>query len=358
MSQQANSSDRIWVTRFIDRVRSRIVDRPLLLGCLTLGMVPVALTLLFFALTVEQFSLRFVTAHLLAMGVPVVGPAAIWYWDVRVFPRFVGQTADLAVDPEAVHRIAENYKQVFSSRYLRFAIPWTALIVGLIALNIGYFETIGVEGIGDPAFWIYLLFAAWWGLITGIGFHGAITAIRVIRAVGNLDLEIDPLHPDGLGGLSSVGYLAIWTTMLISLGSLTLPFAFILGTEGGYSALVYLAVGVYIVVITVSFVYPTVYVNRRAQKIREAELEKRRSKIRRLQAQAHDLEEAGGATDEAVTMDEVAKQLEIQRLRDEFNEYANVNLYPLSVGIFTRLISSILLPVFFILFEIFLGRIL
>lgn len=356
MSQEADPSPRIWVTRFIDWLRNRTVDRPLLLGCFSLGIVPAVLTLLFFGLAAERLPLDFVVAHLLAMAVPFVGASAIWYWDVRVFPRFVAGTADLAVDTEAVHEVAETYKRVFSTHYLRFAAPWTVLVVGLIVLNVGYFETIAVEGLGDPAFWIYLLFATWWGIITGIGFHGAITAIRAIRAVGDLDLEIDPLHPDGVGGVSGVGYLAIWTTMLISLGSLTLPLAFILATEGGYSVLVYLAVGIYVAVIVASFVYPTVYVHRQAQEIREAELEKRRDKIRRLQAQAGDLENADGATDESATMDEVAKRLEIQRLRDEFNEYADVNLYPLSVSILLKLASSILLPFSFTFFEVFLGR--
>ena len=349
--------ERIWVTRFIDRVRDRTVDRPLVVGCLTLGLVPVVLTGIFVALTRADLTPRFATAHVLAATVPFVGPAAIWYWDARVFPRFVDQTTDIAADPDALITVAERYKRVFVGTYPWFAVPWTALVVGIIGLNVGFFESLGVSGMDDPAFWVYLAFAVWWGLLTGIGFHGAITAIRAIRAVARLDLEIDPLQPDGLGGLSSVGYLAIWTTMLISLGSLTLPLAFILGAEGGYTSLVYLAVGLYVVVIAVSFVYPTVSVNRRAQEIRERELERRRSKIRRLQAQAEDLD-AGEPRGEAATMSAVATRLEIQRLRDEYAEYADVNLYPLSIGIVTRLISSILLPIGFILFEMVLSEML
>lgn len=358
MSTEGTSYPRIWVTRFIDWGRKRSIDRPLLFGCLTLGMVPVVLTCIFFALTFEQLPGRYVTAHLLAMGVPFVGPAAIWYWDARVFPRFVEQTANIAVTPEAVHQVADEYKRIFATRYLRTAIPWTVLVVGAIALNIEYFASIGVGGVTDVSFWIYLLLAVWLGLISGIGFHIAITAIRAIRAVGDLDLKIDPLHPDGLSGLSSVGYLATWTTMLISLGSLALPLAFLLGTEGGYGEVIYFAVGIYVVVIVVSFAYPTIYVNRRAQEIRERELENRQAKIRRLQAQATDIEESGGGTNETATMDEVAKRLEMQRLRDEYNEYAGVSLYPLSVGIITRLVSSILLPISFILVDTYLGRIL
>ncbi|WP_136717426.1 hypothetical protein [Halorientalis salina] len=356
MGQSADSRHRIWITQSIDGFAARTVDHPLLVGCLTFGTIPAVLSLLFFALLPARPPLDFVTAHLLAMAIPFVGPAAIWYWDTHVFAQFVEQTAGLAVDPDAVRRVGDRYERVFSDRFLRFVAPWTALVVGVVALNVGYLETIGVRGVADPAFSVYLLIVAWFGIVTGIGFHGAITAIRAIRAVGRLDLEIDPLHPDGLGGLSAVGYLAIRTTMLISLGSLALPLALMFGIGGGFGTLVYLAVGVYVAVIAVSFVYPTVYVNRRAQAIVEAELERTSAKIKRLRTEAAELAEADGAAEEAATMDEVAKRLEIQRLRDEYNEYAGVSLYPLSVGIIVRLLSSILLPVFFTVFEMYLGR--
>lgn len=358
MTRNADAFRRIWASRVIDVTRELTVDRPLLVGSLTLGLVPVGLTLLFVALTAEALPHDFLVAHVLATAVPFLGPAAIWYWDARVFPRFVEETADLVTDSDAVHGLGARYKRIFASRWHTFAVPWTALVVCLIALNVEYFRTLGLSGVSDPAYVVYLLFAAWWGLVTGIGFHGAITATRAIRAVGQLELQVDPLHPDGLGGLSSVGNLAIWTTMLISLGSLTLPLAFLLGNDGGYAVLVYLAVGVYVAVIAVSFLYPTVYVNRRAQEIQEAELERRRAAIRRLQSQSTDLARADGDAGETATIDEVAKRLEIQRLRDEFDEYAAVSLYPLSVGIIVRLASSILLPIAFTVFEMYLGRLL
>lgn len=355
MSPEYASAHHIWVTRYIDRICARSVDRPLLVGLFTLGLVPVVLTALAVVTAHSPLPREFLVAHLLAMAVAVVGPSAIWYWDRRVFPKFVSETTDIAVVPSEVQRIAERYKEIFCSQYLIFTVPWTVLILALLVLNAGYFEQIGIGGADSVAFWVYVLFACWWGLITGIGFHGALTAVRTIRAVGESEFEVDPLHPDGLSGLSSIGYLAIWTTMLISLGSLTLPLAFILGTEGDYEALVYLAVAVYTVVIALSFVYPTVYVNRRAQEVREQELEQRRAKIRRLQARVDDMVDGETSPDETATMDEMATRLEIQRLRDEFNEYASVSLYPLSVSIVTRLVSSVLLPFVFTLVDYALG---
>lgn len=351
MTLEYSSPHQIWVTRFVERLCAWTVDRPLFVGFVTLGLVPLVLTVLAALTARSPLPRDFLVAHLLATSIAVAGPSAIWYWDRRVYPSFVRETTDIAADAEEIHTIAERYKRVFCSRYLIFAVPWTALVIGLLVGNGAFFEQIGIGGPDSIAFWFYVLFAGWWGLITGIGFHGALTAIRAIRAVGESEFRIDPLHPDGLGGLSSIGYLAIWTTTLISLGSLALPLAFILGTEGNYEILVYLAVGIYTLVIALSFVYPTVYVNRRAQEFREQELEAYRTKIRNLQAQVRDVADGEAATDEAATMSEMATRLEIQRLRDEFKEYENVNLYPLSVSIITRLISSVLLPFVFILVD-------
>ena len=127
--------------------------------------------------------------------------------------------------------------------------------------------------------------------------------------------------------------------------------------EGGFRSLVYVAVGLYVVVIGLSFAYPTIYVNRRAQAVREDELEARRAKIRRLQEKAADVESVADGDDEA-SMDELATRLEIQRLREEYSAYANVNLYPLSIGIVVRLVSSLLLPIFFIVVEKYMGAML
>ena len=141
------------------------------------------------------------------------------------------------------------------------------------------------------------------------------------------------------------------TTMFVSIGSLAFPYVFLLTAEGRAPILIYGGVAVYVLVIGASFLYPTIYVNRRAQAVRERELERMRARIRELEAQARD-------PAEHASTDEVAKRLEIQRLREEFHEYATVSLYPLSVGILTRLATSILLPILFTVFELWFSQLL
>lgn len=339
----------LWVTRAIDALCARTVDRPFLVGGVTIGGVPLVLSLVLFALTWTETTPRYVASHLLVIAMGLIGPGVIWYWEREIFTGFVEDVSQITADTDALERLAGEYSELLRRRFWVFSLFLVALFVGVVITNMAYYRTIGVAGIEDPAFWVLILVGVTWGGVVGIGFHMAIVAVLFIRAVGQLELTIDPLHPDGLGGLSAIGSFAIWTTMFISIGSLAFPYAFLLTAEGSAPVLIYGGVGVYIAVIGTSFLYPTIYVNRRAQAVRERELERMRSRIRDLEAQARDPAEHGST-------DEVTKRLEIQRLREEFNDYATVSLYPLSVGIITRLLSSILLPIAFTMFELWFSN--
>lgn len=340
----------IWVTRWIDYLSAVTIDRPLLVGALSIGVVPVLFSCLFFALTWGETTTRYVVTHLLVVSIGVIGPAAIWYWERKVFTRFVEDVRSLTPQTEELERLAGVYSRLLRRRFWILSTLIVALFVGVVLNNMAFFRTVGVDGVGDPAFWALMAVGLTWGVLVGIGFHLAIVAVLFIRAVGQLELSIEPLHPDGLGGLSAIGSFAIWTTMLISIGSLAFPYVFLLTAEGGSSgALIYAGVGFYVLVIGASFLYPTIYVNRRAQDVREKELDRMRARIRELETQARDPGEHGST-------DEVAKRLEIRRLRDEFQDYSTVSLYPLSIGIITRLLSSILLPIFFIVFEMWFSQ--
>jgi len=340
----------IWVTRWVEYLRTVTVDRPLLVGALTIGMVPVLFSILFFALTWSETTPRYVATHLLVIAIGVIGPSAIWYWERRVFTTFVADVRDLTPQTDELERLAGKYSRLLRRRFWILSTLIVLLFAGVVLNNMAFFRTIGVDGVADPAFWALMLVGLSWGILVGIGFHLAIVAVLFVRAVGRLELQIEPLHPDGLGGLSAIGSFAIWTTMLISIGSLAFPYVFLLTAEGGSGALIYTGVGFYVLVIGASFLYPTIYVNRRAQEVRERELDEMRARIRELESQARDPAEHGST-------DEVAKRLEIRRLRDEFQDYSTVSLYPLSIGIITRLLTSIFLPIFFILFEMWFSSV-
>lgn len=330
----------IWITDLVERMGDLLPVPTAVAGLFTVGLLPYALTAAFVLTVPRAQTVPFVVIQTLAATVAVAGPVFIWHYDEHVFPTFVSEVDDVVVDDRALITTVERYEQFFCDRYWLIAAPWTALILAALIANVEYFVTLGVVGTADPAFLTYLVFALWWSVITGIGLHGALTTVLCVRAVGDLELTIDPLHHDGLGGLSTIGYFSIRATLMNSIGSFTLPLAFSIAAGGAFQSLVYVAVAGYIGFILVSFVYPTIYVNRRAQEVRERILKEKRERIRGLQARA-----AAGDTDGE--LDRLETQLKIRTLRDDFHEYENVNLYPLSVSILVRLGSSVLLPILF-----------
>lgn len=336
----------IWVTRFINSLDEMLPTGPVLSGLLTVGLVPLFITAVFFGLIGAEATADVLLEQLLAATVTVIGPVFVWHYDERIFPTFAEQTTSVVADDAQLYAIVEKYERFFSQRSWLTTLPWAVVVLAVLVANLGFFRSLGVAGYGDPAFLTYVLFGVWWAVVTGIGLHGAITTILCIREVGQLELDIDPLHPDELGGLSNIGYFAIRTTMMNSIGSLTLPLAFTIAAEGGFEQVVYLAVFIYIGFILLSFVYPTFYVNRRAQEVREGVLEAKRQEIRELQRQM-----TSNGERSSTGLGDVELQLQIQTLRDDFDDYSSVNLYPLSVSILSRLASSLLFPIGFMLLE-------
>lgn len=344
LEHDAYSGHTIWVSELVESLGARLPLSTVPATLLTLGLVPYLLTAAFFLFLPEQQDPYLVAIQMLAATIPVIGPVLIWRYDQHVFPTFVREVDDVVRHHDALIQTVDRYELFFSERYWILMLPWAGLIVAAMVANLEFFQGLGATGLFHPAFLTYLVFATWWSIITGIGLHGALTTVLCIRAVGDLELVIDPLHHDGLGGLSTIGYFSIRATLMNSIGSFALPIAFAIAAGGEYQSLVYLAVAGYIGFILLSFAYPTLYVNRRAQKIRQETLQQKREQIRAL-------EERMSFTDATGDLEQLEQQLKIRTLRDDFNEYQSVKLYPLSVSILTRLASSILLPIGFTLLE-------
>jgi hypothetical protein len=237
--------------------------------------------------------------------------------------------------------IAERYRAFFSD-IGALTVIWTVLVVAAVLINDGYFRSVGAAGYTDPAYLVYIVFAIWSAAITAVGIRMAVTTNLCIREIGELEFTIDPLHPDGLGGLSTIGYFAIRTTTMISIGALGLPLAFDIARIGGGSSIVYFLVAIYIGLIIGSFAFPTVYINRRANEIKADLLNGKRERI-------HDLQTRLLEHDDAEEMEKL--QIKLDELRTEYDAYDRVNLYPMSLSIASRLISSVLLPFAFVVFE-------
>jgi len=337
------NADEVWVTR-LSRVfveRSPVGAVPTIL--LTVGLVPFLLSAVFLALVGLDVRRVFLGSQLLAATLGAVGPVLIWRYDTVVFPTFVERAT--AVTPHDDNRelraIATRYREFFTD-VRATTVLWTVLILVAIVSNDEYFRSFGISGYTDPAYLVYILFAAWTAAITAVGIQMAATTTLCIREIGELEFSIDPLHPDGLGGLSTIGYFAIRTTTMLSIGALGLPLAFDVVRVGGGGLIIYFLVAIYIGLIVGSFAFPTVYINRRANEIKQDQLNSKRDRI-------HDLREEFLANDDPEEMEVLGMKLD--ELRTEYDTYDSVSLYPMSLSIASRLASSVLLPLFFLLFE-------
>lgn len=345
-----HNRDTIWMSQAVERGRTYI-DSPLLAGLFTIGWIPAALTLV--AVDVDEASSLFLVGQFLACVAVVIAPYDVWYYDERLLPQFFEDIDEVTTGDEArtVDELADRYDAFYSRYWWLTTVPWLVLVVLVFVNGLEYFAAQGITTPIEQA--AYFGFFLYWLLIAGLRSHAVITTLLVIRSFANrIDLDIDPLHPDGLGGLSTVGNLAIQTTVIISSGSFALPLAFELAAHLRYEEVIYVGVGLFVLLVAFNFVYPTYRVNRRAQSVRERKLEDRRKRIRELE----DRVSVPGEDDTVTPRNHDLIQMEIQRARRDYEDYQNVTLYPLSIGIIVRLVSSVLLPILFIVFDVLISR--
>jgi len=338
----------VWVTRIVERGQ-RVASRPLAASLLTLGWIPAVTTLIVFFL--GSPSRLFVVAQSLTASIVVIGPYQAYLYDTSVLPSFFEEVTELVPNSkhDQLNQLQDQYEQKFRTDHIWFVLLWTVAVVSVLPLNTEYFLAQGIQYL-EPTYIAYLIFLIDFGLLSGLGLYSVIVTTRCIGAVAELGLEIEPLHPDGLGGLSVIGNFAVWTTFLISNGALAIPLSLNMVTTRMGGMVVYFGVGAYVLLIAVSFVYPTAKINRKAQALREDHLEQYRSKIRRLESELAAIE-----TEDQVDRKEIGLRMEIERARKEFQNYRNVRLYPLSISILTRLASSVLLPIAITVVEFFVS---
>jgi hypothetical protein len=345
-------ADVIWLSRIVEWGR-QYTDSALLSGLLIAGWIPVVTTAI--AVDLSQAERLFLVGQTLACAMVIIGPFDVWYFDQKLLPGFF-QDVDEKLTPtsdSSLSDLSKKYDRYYARYWWINVAIWAVLVLGVFVVSQSYFEAQGITTVVEKG--AYLIFFIYWLTIAGLRSHAAIISVLAIRSFAEeATLDIDPLHPDGLGGLSTVGELAIQVTLIISLGSFALPLSFELASEVAFGYFVYAGVFLFIFLIVLLFAYPTYKMNRRAQEIRERALEENKQRIRELEAQLTIPQE----DDEVSVKEHQLLQMEIQRARQEFRDNQNVQLYPLSVSIIMRLVTSIILPVLFILFDVYISDIL
>lgn len=97
-------------------------------------------------------------------------------------------------------------------------------------------------------------------LFAGVGLWNGFNIYIYVINLLKRDLHINPLYPDEFGGLEPVGAFIINTSLLISTGSLVIPFAIMISSTSSFSvASRFISLGltvIYILIILFSFISP------------------------------------------------------------------------------------------------------
>lgn len=344
----------VWITRVIERTGDVLGISPLFSNFLTLGAIPLLLTFLYFNYSTKEPSLIFrITQSLFAVMVSGIG-YLIWYYDKNIMPDFFLQVSNVVDSNSEFNSIVSKYNDFFAYRYWKTLLFWFPLFPIAFFGNINYFKSQGLGTITDPSFHLFFIFTIYSGLITGVGLHLIINTLRCVGEVSQIDLSIDPLHPDGLGGMSAIGSLSIWTMGLASIASLGMPYTLQIAAKGDFKWAIYSAFLIYFVSLASIFIYPVVKSTRKAELYREEKLQDLRSQIQEVETTLEELESDDSASPHRLQ----TLELRHQRLREKYANYESVKLYPISIGVISRFAGSILLPLVFIILEFYLSRIL
>lgn len=336
-----------WVSEQVERGLFG-VEHPFIVSVLKFGLVWDVLAGAYVALQWTALDPGYLFASAIGLLWVNVAPFLIWYYDQRVLPAFFEKVSEIIPDEAEVDRLAEKYTAMFASPNPLLTGFWTLAAVAIIYTSTDALQAQGMTGAGAPFLWTTYAYALFVGLVLSHGFMGPVLTVRLIDEVAALDLEIDPLHPDNLGGLSTVGYCAIRTTLLFSTGSLFLPILFRFSAAGGSPLVIFGFTAIYVATILATFVYPTLRVNRRAQTLREEALDE-------LREQYYTTEQEMAAPD-SDDLAELNRRLELQRIQRKYDAYNAVSLYPLQVSIIVRLVGSVVLPLVFMFIEFYLPK--
>lgn len=336
-----DTGSHLWLSLLFERVRIQ-VDRPIVISPVIFGGLPGLIIALYIADRWSYLSPTYLFSLVALLLVAGVAPYLIWYYDMRLLPAFLEDVEVLLADQSLPEAFRERYRGLIANRWWPPAIAASIPIPVLMFFGQPFLRQRGLFGATDPLFWAVFAVLLWIGVIVGIGFLLVAVTFLVIRDISAKRLHIDPLHPDGLGGMTIIGQFAIRTTALFSLGALLLPLQLQYAATVGSTAttLIYVMAGVYGVFIAGSFIYPTLKINRRANAIRESILHDLRGQYEALK-QAADEPRIGADIE---TTDPAIEQ-KLHRIRTEYEDYESVRLYPMEVTIFIRLTGSVILPV-------------
>jgi len=346
-SSHMDRASQFWLTALIERFQKQY-NNPLLVTAVFFGGPPALIVAVYVGIRWEYMTPTYLFSLASLLVVTTTAPYLIWYYDVQLFPEFRKNVRPLLQKPAVIDSIGQRYHSLLATWWWIPAIMAALPIPFLLLFGKPFLRQHGLFGLSDPVFWMVMAVLLWICIIVGTGFLLTVITLLVIREIAAEPIKIDPLHPDGLGGMSTIGHYAIHTTTLFSLGALLLPLHLqYAATVGSTATMISYSMGsLYGVFIIGSFLYPTILINRKAESIRKENLDT-------LRQQYTDLKQAADEPVVGVDVEttDPAVEQKLHRLQKEYREHRDVRLYPLRVSILIRLVSSVVFPATIIVTE-------
>lgn len=335
-----------WISKQCNKGLPFVSVGPLVTGVVKFGLIWNIVWFSFFLLQWGEYTVSFVIAWLLPLLWVNLAPFFIWLYDQVVMPEFYRRFLELHDDRSEIEAIAKRYNEFYAKPRVFSSALWAGFVVVVVWAGTPVLREMGMSGSGELFLFLTYGYAVYiGGVLGGPGFMGPITTALMIREIAALDFDIQPLHPDQLGGLSNVGYCSIRTTLLYSTASLFFPIGFQLAAGTHRGEWIWLVLGFYILSVVASFIYPTLRINRKAAQLRSEVLDELRERSLRIQSEIENQDDS---------MKNVNKQLELQRVKDRYNDYNDVRLYPMQIDIFIKLGASVFLPLFMLFIEFYI----
>lgn len=341
-----------WVTKAIVSKWPFFIKNPFLSVVIKFGLILIFVFTIFYLVRHEYISTKFLIAEICALfWISIIGPYLIYFYNEKLLPTFFSKLSDILPNDEELKLLVEKYNKIFPRIYkILFVLSFFLFIVGNILTpihspNIGS----GLFGLSDPWHWILMIVSFWLVLLAANGISAIITTMIVIKEISKETISLDPLPANNVGELGCVSYYATRTVIMVSSGSLLLPWALLSPNVKIIELLSYSIVIFYSLFILLSFLYPIIKMYKKANSVRNEILNALKKRYNDLD---HKLESINQNPPNADTYYyEYRIREELQRIKEKYLFYEDMKLYFFNIEIFVRLTLSVMSPTILFLIQ-------
>ncbi len=238
----------------------------------------------YFPIKISGYILQYVYGYdIFSVGVFVsllwiaIAPAIIENVLYHVINFFIKHKKVFRNEKEWKNIFFKEIHRIQSSRYSLYGVFW-AIATSLIIVFI-----IFVDAPLLIQFWAGISFFILF-FVSSIGFYGVYVLVTMMDYIFSADIIFDPFHADGFGGISDFGKFSVKISFYFSSGALAFPLAFEILANIGYMNsievfLVYLLLGLFVLTLFVSFLFPIFRIKSFVDPLKESIIMESRNKL-------------------------------------------------------------------------------